>query len=137
MQAMVVLTKTQAKKRFADHLASVLDAIGAPKRGRSAWLNRRYRNAVSPQAAAKWLSGESIPDQAHLSMICTDLEVHPTYLMTGREPMFITGEAGWPFTFDRSRYDRLTSGQKIAAEGALLGVIVDSEHKNSPKSDAA
>lgn len=129
MPPMVVFSKEQVKERFAKRLNEALDRVaGAPQRGRPQWLRLRYNKAISQEAARKWLAGETLPDQAHLSMICTDLKIRVDWLYTGHGPMLIEDECQcWPFSFDQGRFARLTRGQRIAAEGALLGAVVDFE----------
>jgi hypothetical protein len=133
---MVDLTKDEARARFSKRLNLALEKIlDAPQRGRPAWTARRY--GVSIPAAQKWLSGESIPDQAHLSIICTDLKVRYDWLFTGHGPMRITDSTPWPFAFGADRFERLSPGEKVKAEGALLGTIVDLEgNTRAPKKRA-
>lgn len=87
---MVVITKAKARELFSARLNEMLDAEpDAPRdRGRRQWLSRRFNKEFSAEAARKWLEAESIPDQAHLSMLCTAFGWSSDYLMTGALPRY-------------------------------------------------
>lgn len=87
---MVVITKTKARELFSARLNELLDAEpDAPRdRGRRQWLSRKFNQEFSAEAARKWLEAESIPDQAHLSMLCTAFGWSWDYLMTGALPKY-------------------------------------------------
>jgi hypothetical protein len=92
MQPMVVLTKEQAKDRFSARLNEVAERLwGAEKADRphTTLFHKELKKVVTYEAMRKWLSGESIPDMGHVSMICTALKIHPTWLLTELGPMFI------------------------------------------------
>lgn len=87
---MVAKTKDEQRREFSRRLVQLLHRHhGAPEaRGAAKWferdLNRRlkYRFA-SYESFRKWISGEEIPDQANLGVICTAYGFSPTYLQTG------------------------------------------------------
>lgn len=95
MQPMVVTAKDAQKKAFAERLHEAITHVeGAPApgmRGRPPWLLERLqakhpRLKLTSQAVTKWLDGQSIPDQTHLTMICKVLGVSLQWLATGDDP---------------------------------------------------
>jgi hypothetical protein len=83
---MVVTTKRdQTKAQFSKSLKAALDASDVPnakdKRKRTGWLAKEF--GVTYEAARKWLSGLSIPDQTHIAMIADRLRVDPARLHAG------------------------------------------------------
>lgn len=85
---MVAITKDEAKIRFSRRLNELLEERDVPTRGRRQWLARSFNNQFSAEAARKWLEAESIPDQAHLAMLCTSFGWSVDYLMTGIGPKY-------------------------------------------------
>ncbi len=131
LQLMVVVTKDEAKKGFAERLAQAYSTLAKdfPEKGRPNWVRKRYNDAISTEAARKWLEGESIPDMGHIAMICTDLGVAFDWLFSGHGEMLVADQrpVEWPFQFSIARYEALTKGQKIQAAAALEAAIVDFE----------
>jgi hypothetical protein len=136
MQPMVVLTKQQCRDEFSDRLNEAFEKIAfAPEKGRPRWVSRHYKEEISYESARKWLQKESIPDIGHVSMICTDLGIHPTWLLTGHGPMRISDEVEkktdhrnvvpinqpWPFlpAVSRKQYDDLPDLDK----GEIIGLM--------------
>lgn len=90
IQLMVAVTdKAEIKRLFSERLNGLLDEVDAPTRGRSQWLSRTFNGAFSKEAARKWLEAASIPDQAHISMLCTYFQWGGEYLLTGNGPRYI------------------------------------------------
>jgi hypothetical protein len=88
MQPVVVRTKEQCREKFSECLNQALEKVlGVATKGRPEFVRKRYH--VTYEGARKWLTGKSIPDMAHIAMICTDLKVHPTWLLTGEGEMMI------------------------------------------------
>jgi hypothetical protein len=152
LQPMVVLTKQECRDAFSKRLDEAFEKIGkAPEKGRPTWVSKRYNKEISPESARKWLQAQSIPDMGHVYMICTDLQIHPTWLLTGLGPMLISDEVQskdghhnivalakpWPFPTPRKKYDRLSERQQgaieehIRAEVEKLGEA--EKAKTSPK----
>lgn len=116
---------------FASRLVDLLKNNGQARRGAGAYLAKKYD--VSNVVANAWLNGEYKPGLPVAERIARDHGTTLDELYFAKKPQ----DKGWPFRFDKSRYDNLSKGQKIAAEAALLGAIVDMEdgrHKAPPKS---
>lgn len=107
---------------FSARLLALLEAKEQPRRGAGAYLARKYH--VSNVVANAWLNGEYKPGLKVAEKIARDHGSTLDELYFDRKP---PSPDPWPFAFDRARYDSLTPGQKIRAEAAILGCIVDME----------
>lgn len=74
----MVFNKKQAAEHFAKWLNLSLDSEGIGDRARAGYLAKLFK--VSPQAAGKWLRGDSLPDTAHLISIVRGLSGPATRL---------------------------------------------------------
>lgn len=89
LQPVVALSKDGMKSEFSKRLSAALDSLdesfGCPRSdkysGRIPWLANRF--GVTPEAARKWLAGETIPDQTHMLIMIDDLQLRPGQLMGG------------------------------------------------------
>lgn len=90
---MVVLSKSEARERFAQRLNEILNETeGAPSlRGRPAWVGREFK--VSGEMARKWLTGEAMPNQARLTGIAIRLKVNPAWLRDGIGDKYVNLDA--------------------------------------------
>lgn len=93
---MVVMSKAEARRRFADRLNLALDGIAeVPRqRGRIAWVGKAFK--VSSEMARKWLQGEAMPNQARLPGIALALQVAPAWLRDGVGPQKLSTDELWP-----------------------------------------
>lgn len=76
--------KIRELKGFSDRLNAICDAKHYPQRGRRQHIARLLKNVISAEAVRKWLEGETMPDQVHMSMLATALGVTVDSLQTGR-----------------------------------------------------
>lgn len=67
---------------FAERLKEALVSAGQPLRGAPVRLHEI--TGVSPNAATKWLKGESLPSPAHLMLVCEWLDVREEWLFFGK-----------------------------------------------------
>lgn len=74
-------------KKIAERINSALDARGIDRHGRGTELARL--TGTSPQAAAKWLSGQVMPNNDNLLRIAVQYGIDITWLLTGDGAMFI------------------------------------------------
>lgn len=112
-------------EKFGNRLVKLLANAGHPRHGAGAYLAGRYD--VSTVVANAWLNGAYKPAVETARRIAAD---HGSTF----EELYLGEKRAWPFEFDRERYERLTTGQKIRAEGALLGAIVDMEEEGTNQS---
>lgn len=110
---------------FAGRLIALLEKNGRKRRGSGAYLAKKYK--VSIVVANAWLNGEYKPGIPIAEKIAEDHGSTLDELYFNRKPGSRPRRAAWPFDFDKSRYDALTPGQKIKAQAALYGTIVDME----------
>lgn len=121
MQQVVAISKDNERKAFAKRLNQAIGELsGAPREGRRAsWLRREIERAAgrkvcSVEAARKWLSGETMPDQPHMAMVARLVKRSPTWLHTGEHT---ADSAGAGVRDQRIAYH----GVLLTREGALLG----------------
>lgn len=128
---MVVITDDEARARFGKRLADLFIEVAGigPRRGLAQRVAARYNKAFSYQSVEKWLKGQSIPENVHISMICTDLGASVDWLFTGKGQRLIADreKGSWPFKIDQARFNKLTNGQKEAIDGTVRGLIIDYE----------
>lgn len=124
MQPMVAIAKSAEKEAFAERLNKAYDRLaGAPRRGRRAsWLvkelaRREGSRVVSIEAARKWLSGESMPDQTHMAMLARHAEIDVNLLHSGEPSRVRSAGVREPQT--------TYHGVIVSHEGALLGADWD------------
>ena len=147
---MVVLTKRQCKERFSERLNEAVEKVwGAAKEQRphTVLVRDRLGIKISYEAVRKWLSAESIPDMSHVSLICTVLEIRPTWLLTGQGQMRIADEAHskdghrnvvsinqpWPHPSVSQRYDKLSHDDKIRVDETLKNKLKELEANRGEK----
>jgi len=142
MQPMVVLTKQQWKESFSERLNHAVE-----KKFRVAESDRPHTVLVkglfpkgyklSYEAARKWVSGESMPDMTHASMLCAALEINPTWLLTNKGDMAIGSipqtAGGKVIALGKQlpewidRYGALTPPQRYFIDGVVTVKIDDLE----------
>lgn len=82
---MVDTKRTEAKEAFSRAFDKALDRIDfEPPPGRIRELSRRLE--VSYEAARKWLSGESVPDQTNMLRIQRELKIDASELRIDIDP---------------------------------------------------
>lgn len=93
MNAMVAAQKDQAKAGFSRRLSETLDGNELIPRGRGRRQAVAKRLKVSVESVRKWLSGEAIPDQAHLALLAGWLGVSADWLLTEKgRPLLASDE---------------------------------------------
>lgn len=153
---MVAFTKDQLKEKFSDRLnMAVEEALNLAK------TDRPHTNAllklitplvdkISYEAVRKWVSGETIPDMTHLSVICSALNTHPTWLLTEKGPMKITDEtpvAGrhkvtsisrpWPISFKLERITALHHDDQVRLDETTKNRLKELEANRREKKSGA
>ena len=110
----------KADQGFSLRLQELLKTCDIPRRGAGAYLQKKY--SVSNVVANAWLNGEYKPKIDVARKIAADHKGNFDILYFGKK-----SATEWPFAFDIERYNRLTPGQRVRAEAALLGTIIDME----------
>ncbi|WP_223866714.1 LexA family protein [Candidatus Enterovibrio escicola] len=97
--------KLERASTFAQRLNNALDVIGAPVRGRAAYIKKRLPFSITVVGINKWLNGNSLPDTKKLSDIAvisnTSIEnllginnIQQQKLIQKRVPLLSTVQAG-------------------------------------------
>ena len=107
-------------KKISERLNRALAARNVDHHGRGTELARL--TGVSPQAAAKWLSGQVMPNNDNLLRIAAQYGIDLIWLMTGDGDMFIDED----FQVVKFKW------RDIDARGRDLLVTMSSQLANSP-----
>lgn len=77
---------SSAEAGFYQRLNKALDSAGVERfqKGRGAWLAKELK--VTPAAASKWLSGDSVPERYRVEQIANLLKVSLAWLELGIAP---------------------------------------------------
>jgi transcriptional regulator with XRE-family HTH domain len=75
------------RRAFSARLGGILDDLGAPIRGRTAWLQRRWLRHTGEKLSIptfrKWLEAQAMPKTSRIRHLAEVLGVDYEYLMTG------------------------------------------------------
>jgi len=53
--------------------------------------------------------------------------------LAAQEPSVVYVAGGWPFSFDRARFDALSKSDRDRVEGAALAIILECEGRDGAK----
>jgi len=75
------------RRAFSNRLNKILDDLGVPMRGRTAWLQKRWQRCTGEKLSIptfrKWLEAQALPHTSRIRPLAEMLGVDYQYLMTG------------------------------------------------------